>query len=112
RGGLKKCVVAIEATAKAELGTYQGAVGPFDAWAPLAEATQQDRVAKGFTPDDPLLRSGELRDSISHQVEGLTAVAGSTSDVMVYQELGTPEIPPRAVMGPAGMSNRAVIEWT
>ena len=41
-------------------------------------------VAKGFTPDDPLLRTGQLRDSISHQVQGLDAVVGSTSEVMVY----------------------------
>lgn len=34
------------------------------AWAPLSPATQDDRVAKGFTPDDPLLRTGALRDAI------------------------------------------------
>lgn len=107
--GLKKCAVAIEATAKSEIGHYQGEVGQFAAWAPLAESTQADRVAKGLTPDDPLLRTGKLRESISHHLDTLEAVIGSTSDVMVYQELGTAAIPPRAVLGPAAIRNKQLI---
>ena len=107
--GLKKCAVAIEKTAKEEIGVYQGEVGPFAAWAELADSTKQDRVSKGFTENDPLLRTGELRDSISHEIDALTAVIGSASDIMVYQELGTDRIPPRAVLGPAAIRNKDLI---
>ena len=107
--GLKKCAVAIEATAKAEIGHYQSDAGPFLGWVELADSTKEDRVRKGFSENDPLLRTGELRDSISHQVGGLEAVIGSTSDIMVYQELGTEKIPPRAVLGPAAVHNKKLI---
>lgn len=110
--GLKQCAVAIEATAKSEFGVYQGEVGHFAGWAPLADATQADRVAKGFTPDDPLLRAGDLRDSVSHEIDALEAVVGSDSDVMVYQELGNERLPPRAVLGPAAIRNKALITRT
>lgn len=109
---LKKCAVAIEATAISEIGHYQGEVGQFAAWAPLAASTQAERVAAGFTPNDPLLRTGALRDSISHQIDTLDAVIGSTSEIMVYQELGTANIPPRAVLGPAAIRNKALIMRT
>lgn len=108
--GLKKVAVEIERTAKSEFGEYQPAVGGFGAWSPLAEATKADRVRKGYTPDDPLLRSGKLRGSVSHEVSWLEAVIGSDSDVMVYQELGTSKIPPRPVLGPAAERNKDTIE--
>jgi HK97 gp10 family phage protein len=108
--GLKKVAVEIEKTAKSQFGHYQRATGGFKAWLSLTDATQADRVRQGFTPDDPLLRSGELRDSVSHTVNGLDAVIGSDSDVMVYQELGTEKIPPRPVLGPAALKNRRKIE--
>jgi hypothetical protein len=43
----------------------------------------------------PWLRTGALRDSIGHEVDGAVAVVGSSSDVAVDQELGTRAIPPR-----------------
>lgn len=108
--GLKRVAVAIEKTAKSEFGHYQPAVGEFSAWAPLAESTVKDRTAKGFAPDDPLLRDGKLlRDSITNQVEGMEAIVGSNEDVMVWQELGTEKLPPRAVLGPAAIRNRDLI---
>lgn len=55
--------LAVEASKKM-IGHYQPAVGDLPAWAPLTDATKADRTAKGFTPDDPLLRSGELRDAV------------------------------------------------
>jgi len=110
--GLKKCSVAIEGTANSEFGVYQPQVGAFAAWAPLADVTQAARVSLGYTPDDPLLRSGGLRDSVSHEINGLEAVIGSDSDIMVYQELGTDKIPPRAVLGPAAIRNKALIMRT
>lgn len=98
---LKKAAQVVENEAKAEFGIYQGAIGPYDKWEELADTTKADRVAHGYSENDPLLRSGDLRDSISHEVNGASAVIGSTDDVMVYQELGTETIPPRPVLGPA-----------
>jgi phage gpG-like protein len=101
RQGLKKAAELVEKEAKSEFGTYQGAIGHFEKWAELENSTKDDRVASGFTENDPLLRSGSLRDTVSHEVSGLEAVIGSASDIMVYQELGTATIPPRAVLGPS-----------
>ena len=108
---LDTAAALIEREAKAEIGSYQRSnLGPYDPWAELAQATKDERVRLGFTPNDPLLRTGELRDSIGRQVEGLEAVIGSTSDVMVYQELGTSRIPPRPVLGLAAIrKNRDVL---
>jgi len=107
--GLEHVARAIEKTAKEEIGTYQPDVGPFPAWAPLADATVEDRISQGYSPDEPLLRTGELRESISHEVSGLEAVIGSTSDIALYQELGTASIPPRPFLGPAAFRNKTKI---
>lgn len=98
----------VEKEAKAEIGHYQAAAGDFAAWAELAPRTKAERVALGFTENDPLLRTGGLRDSIGHEVEmkGIAsgeAVVGSTSDIAVYQELGTERIPPRSFLGGAAV---------
>lgn len=100
---LTRAAKVVEAEAKREIGTYQGAVGPFPAWAPLAESTQADRVREGFPADEPLLRTGEMRASIGHAVKGNVAVIGSNSDKAVWQELGTKTIPPRSFLGGALM---------
>ena len=110
--GLKKCAVAIEKAAKEEIGTYQGDAPPFGAWSELADATKEDRVRQGFTENDPLERTGELRESISHIVDGTEAAIGSDSDVMVYQELGTDKIPPRSVLGSAAVNNINLVKKT
>lgn len=99
----------VEATAKSEIGVYQDAIGPFGAWPELAESTQEERGRLGYTPNDPLLRTGELQRSISHNVKDLEATIGSDSDIMVYQEFGTSRIPPRPVIGPAAERNHEVI---
>lgn len=107
---LDRAAAIIEKDAKQQIGTYQPDAGPFNAWPELADSTKQDRVSKGFSENDPLLRTGELRDSISREVHGHEAAIGSTSDVMVYQELGTDRIPPRPVLGPAAFKNKDRIE--
>ena len=61
--------------AKARIGEYQDGVGPYGAWANLAPSTIDDRLSKGFTPDDPLLRSGELWNSIVVVSQGNVAGA-------------------------------------
>lgn len=99
---MTKAALVIETEAKSRIGSYHGAEGPFSAWPQLAESTKQDRVSKGFTPNDPLLRSGGLRDSIGHRSNSREAVIGSNKDEAVWQELGTKKIPPRSFLGSAG----------
>ncbi|WP_337022548.1 MULTISPECIES: hypothetical protein [unclassified Pantoea] len=99
--GFHIIVKEIEETAKEEIGVYQPAYGPFEAWAPLAASTRADRVRQGYTEDNPLLRSGELRDSIESEVIGLAAIVGTKSQIGFWQEVGTENIPPRPFIGPA-----------
>lgn len=101
RESLHVVTKAIQKTARDELGHYQDAIGPFVEWEELADSTKQDRVSQGFTENDPLLRSGELRDSIQREVVGLDGYVGSEKDEAVYMELGTTKAPPRAFLGPA-----------
>jgi hypothetical protein len=103
----------IEAAAKAKIGNYQEAAGPFSAWAPLSDNTLYGGVSEsghrypgkielGYAPpDNPLLREGDMRDSIEHKVIGNEVHVGSNSDIAVYQELGTTKIPPRSFLGGA-----------
>lgn len=109
RTGLEICAESIEKTAKEEIGNYQDAIGPFEAWPDLADSTKADRVAKGYSEDEPLLREGDLRDSIRHEVGALDAFIGSDSDIAVYQELGTDKIPPRPFLGTALFHNEGLI---
>lgn len=104
--GLEKCVALLEKTAREEIGKYQPGVGPFDAWATLADSTEQDKAAHGYPVDAPLLRTEEMRDSFEHEVDGLEAVAGSKDPKIVYHEFGTPKMPPRPVFGPAWYRNK------
>lgn len=103
RAALSKAAKMVEKRAKKKIGQYQDQVGPFIAWPELAEATKADRLRQGFTEDNPLLRTGDMRDSISHVIslDGMEAAIGSDSDIAVYQELGTEHIPPRSFLGGA-----------
>jgi HK97 gp10 family phage protein len=101
KSALEKCAKLVEKRAKEKLGEYQDAAGPFAGWAPLAESTMSDRSRQGFPEDEPLLRTGALRDSIEHTVADGVAQVGSDSDVAVYQELGTRHMPPRSFLGGA-----------
>lgn len=91
----------VEARARAEFGTYQPAVGNFPAWDELAETTKDDRVRQGYTENDPLLRSGAMRDETGHSSTALEVLIGSKDPVMVFQEFGTSKMPARPVFGPA-----------
>lgn len=86
---------AIQHEAKRVIGTYL-----FD-WPQLAPATQADRERQGFPANEPLLRTGEMRDSIQYEIiePGKEAEIGSNDDIAVYQELGTATIPPRSFLG-------------
>jgi hypothetical protein len=107
--GLEAVARHIEATAKDKIGEYQDGIGPFPAWDPLADATEKDKERLGYPLESPLLRTGDLRDTIGHEIQPLEAIVGSTDDVMVYQEIGTDRIPPRPVLGPAALENDSLI---
>lgn len=93
----------IQRDAKEKLGHYQGQAGEFNAWSELADSTKDDRVSKGFPENEPLLRTGELRESIDTVVTGSEAMVGSMDPIALWQECGTDDghIPPRPFLGPA-----------
>lgn len=74
------------------------------ALASLAPATQADRIKKGYTPNDPLLRDGSLlRDSTEMLVGEDFAGVGSAQPIAAYHEHGYMNVraghsvPPRPV---------------
>lgn len=97
--------------AQATIGTYQGGAGPFPAWPELSEATlyggftiagvpYQGKVELGYAPpDNPLLRTGQMRGSIEASTSQDAVVVGSHDPVAYDQEHGTPTIPPRPFIG-------------
>lgn len=100
---LEKAARAVEKRAKEKIGEYQEQIGPFIAWPELAESTKEERLKLGYTENDPGLRSGEMRDSIEHQVHAPEAHVGSNDDKLVWFELGTSKQPPRSVIGGAAV---------
>lgn len=98
---LERAAKMVEAEAKREIGQYQDAAHPFAPWSELAESTKTDRIAQGYSENDPGLRSGAMRDSIQHAVLEHEAHVGSDDDKMVWFELGTSKQPPRSVLGTA-----------
>src|SRR5271155_3087455 len=74
-------------------------------WPDLAPATIADKQAHGFPAPKPLLRTGEMRDSITHSVDGNQGCVGSDSQIAVYQELGTRHIPPRSFLVSSAISS-------
>lgn len=100
----------------------------FMGWQPLSSATVfgfhhpqmgwlpgKADLGYGSPPDyDPLLREGDLRDSISSESAGLEGMVGSTSKIALYQEIGTPgaeyPIPPRPFLAKGLMDAAYEIE--
>lgn len=102
REALEKACQIVEDEAKRVIGSYDYG------WQQLAPSTQAERVRLGYPANEPLLRSGDLRDSISHYLEGadlvpheISGYVGSPSKIALYQELGTSRIPPRSYLGGA-----------
>ncbi|MDB6104040.1 MAG: hypothetical protein JWO52_4039 [Gammaproteobacteria bacterium] len=98
----------IQRDAQNKLGHYQDHAGPFNAWDELADSTKEDRVNKGFPENEPLLRTGQLRDSIEEVVRGSEAMVGSMDPIALWQECGTDDghIPPRPFLGPAAFESK------
>jgi hypothetical protein len=68
----------------------------YDDWPALKPETLARKIGPG-----PLLETGELRESIGWQSEGLEGQVGSNNDKAVWQELGTSRIPPRSFLAGA-----------
>mgnify|MGYP001599817383 CR=1 FL=1 len=111
----------VEAAAKAEFGHYQREnMGELTPWAELKDATKQAHIqaivdgeaAPDAGENTPELVTGELRASIKHESTAKSFAVGSESEIMVWQELGTPEgLPPRPVLGTAMYrSEEAVVD--
>lgn len=106
---LEEAAKLIQQEAKDSLGTYQSRSGPVPAWKPLAESTKEERVRKGFTPDDPLLRDGGLRDSIEYVVTDNAAYVGSDDPAAAPMELGTGTVPARSFLSGAAYRKQAEV---
>lgn len=102
---LEKSALMIEKRAKNKIAHLQPDAEPFAAWEPLAESTIERKESVSTfalnSEGNPLLVTGEMRDSIEHLVMPGEAHIGSNSDIAVYQELGTDKIPPRSFLGGA-----------
>jgi HK97 gp10 family phage protein len=90
---LERTCVLLEDSAKEALGTYEFG------WPPL----QPETIARKVTGDSPLLETGALRDSITHNVDanGKEAAVGTDLDYAKYLEFGTSKMPARPFLGGA-----------
>lgn len=91
---VKDACKIVETEAKRVIGTYD------HGWPQLAQSTQEERARLGFHPNEPLLRTGELRESIEttapvDEGRAVCGYVGSKDPVAKFQELGTRNIPPR-----------------
>lgn len=107
--GLRRAAQVISDAARKELGYYQPEVGPFVAWAPLADSTLDHHRYLGVG-ESPELVTGQLYASIEDEAQGKEAVSGSKLDIAEYQEVGTAKMPPRPIFGPAAWKSRDEIE--
>jgi hypothetical protein len=91
---LAEIAIMIRDEAKSAIGTYRYR------WPELADATKEDRAKKGFSEDEPGLRTGEMRDSIEAKIlaDEEKAYVGSNDDKLVWFELGTKSQPPRSIL--------------
>lgn len=114
---VKDAVKIVKEDAQQQIGHYQDAVqaqrgdiGVFPAWAPLADSTEREKERLGYPLDAPLLRDGEMRESIDGEAMGLKGIVGSKDEKMMYHELGTERMPPRPVLGPAAAKHEEEIQ--
>jgi hypothetical protein len=89
---LERCGKLVTHEVYRVIGTYEYG------WPQLAETTQDERASQGFEPNDPLLRTGRMRDTIWYKVGHDEVQIGSDDKILAWQELGTSRIPPRPVL--------------
>jgi hypothetical protein len=109
--GLNAAGAMLVHEARATIGEYQDAAGPFPAWPELSEATlyggvnevgyhYPGKVELGYSPpDNPLLRTGQMRASIEHEASEAQVIFGTNDPVAVFQEFGTEKMPARSFIG-------------
>jgi hypothetical protein len=99
-GIIRQACEMVAAQARSAIGKQH------EMWPALAPATIADRVNKGFAANEPLLRTGALRDSIqwTTSASGMEGAVGSNSPIAVWQELGTSRIPPRSFLVSSAIS--------
>jgi hypothetical protein len=75
-------------------------------WAPLADSTLEDKREHGWPVPSPLKRTGDMADSVEKELDAsaLEVVVGSREMKALWQEMGTPHIPPRPFLA-LGMKN-------
>ena len=106
---LKKAAEVVRDEAKALIGTED------EAWAALAPATVEEKTRFGYvnrvSATDPLLRTGELRDSIEvGDLSPTRAYVGTRDPIGAYLEFGTSRVPPRPFIGTALFRSKAAIQ--
>jgi hypothetical protein len=70
------------------------------AWAPLADATNEDRERRGYERDKPLERSGALREWYeTGRDDDDNVILGSKLPYAAPQELGNHHVPQRSTLG-------------
>ena len=101
-------MAAAEKLAKSFIGEQQ------PGWDDLAASTIEEKTALGYPVPAPLLREGELRDSIESEVETLgSEIVGavySDDPVAEWMEYGTSRVPPRPFIFPAVIQTLPEIE--
>jgi hypothetical protein len=105
--GLRAVTKSLLKDTREKFGEYQSGAGPYPDWMPLAEVTKNDRVRLGFPEDEPLLRTGDLRDSYYAEVDGLEGGVGSDEEKALAHEVGNPlkNLPARSTLGIAFAEN-------
>lgn len=111
--GVEDGAIRIRKATQAQLGQYLDGPESGLPTAPLADSTINERVRLGFTPDDPGLRTGDMRDSYGERVSGagtkVTAYIGSDDIKAVVFEVGRLEAgnyqPPRPELAVAAARN-------
>jgi hypothetical protein len=93
----------VQKKAKAAIGKEH------EMWAPLAASTIADKQAHGFPTPKPLLRTGELRDSIEYTVHGNEGCVGTDNKAAPFLEFGTSKMPPRSFLVSSAISSEPKI---
>lgn len=93
--GVLEAAELIKEEAKSYIGHQQ------DNWPDLAESTLAEKERSGYEVPAPLLRKGELRESIKVRHEGLQAVIGTDDPSAAIHEHGNEHVPPRPFLHPA-----------
>jgi|GEM_PF-6223993 phage gpG-like protein len=101
---LEKIGEHLEKKAKEKIGNYQWG------WAKLEQSTEEAKARMGYPTNAPLLASGDLRESIGHEVEDHSVIIGAKDEVMKYHEFGTEHIPPRPVFQSLAAENNEFIQ--